>query len=46
MYGRVTKVMTWILPLIQKGECGQHKAAHLRKVKKNIRSNNQRRYGY
>ena len=46
MYGRVTKVMTWILPLIQKGECGQYKAAHFRKVKKNQKIKNQKRYGY
>ena len=46
MYGRVGKVMTWILPLIQHGECGQHKAAHLRRVKKNKKSKNHKRYGY
>ena len=44
MYGRVTKVLAWILPLIQSGECGRYKDADLRRrrAEKNKKSN---RYG-
>ena len=31
MYARVTKVLAWILPIIQSGECGRYKDAALRK---------------
>ena len=31
MYGRVTKVLAWILPIIQSGECGAYKDAYLRR---------------
>ena len=44
MYARVTKVLAWILPIIQSGECGQYKDA-LRRAEKIKKSKNQNRYG-
>ena len=43
MYARVTKVLAWILPIIQSGECGRLKDA-LRRAEK-IKKLNQKRYG-
>ena len=34
MYARVTKVLAWILPIIQSGECGRYKDAALRRGEK------------
>ena len=34
MYARVTKVLAWILPIIQPGECGWIKDAALRRGEK------------
>ena len=45
MYGRVTKVLDWIIPIIQTGECG-YWAAYLRTVEKNKKPKNRKRYGY
>ena len=45
MYGRVTRVMKWILPWIQSGECDWARDEHLR-TEKNKKSKNQNRYGY
>ena len=45
MYGRVTRVLAWILPIIQSGECGRYKDADLRRAKKNKKSKNQKRNG-
>ena len=45
MYARVTKVLAWILPIIQSGECGRYKDAYLRRAEKIKKSTNQKRYG-
>ena len=45
MYGRVTKVLDWIIPIIQTGECG-YWAEYLRTVEKNKKPKNRKRYGY
>ena len=44
MYARVTKVLAWILPIIQSGECGRLKDA-LRRAAKIKKLKDQKRYG-
>ena len=43
MYARVTRVLAWILPIIQSGECGWFKEAELRKAEKRKKEQNQKR---
>ena len=42
MFARVTKVMAWILPRIQSGECGKYREAE--RIKRG-KAKGKRRYG-
>ena len=45
VYARVTRVLAWILPIIQSGECGRYKDANLMRAEKIEKLKNQKIYG-